>query len=236
MPSIRNLITSPPRSPLVAPSILSADFGHMAADCSFMLDTAEGGGADADLLHVDVMDGHFAPNLTMGPDMVRGVRRTLPGAFCDVHLMVMDPERFFEPFAAAGAGHCTFHIERASGTDAKRLAGVIRGLGMTAGLAINPATPVGPVLDVVGEFDLILVMSVVPGFSGQSFMPESLGKVRAIKPRLRADQRLEIDGGIGPANITEVLAAGVDIVVAATAIFGKPQAERRAAVRLLRGV
>ncbi len=232
MSTVKNLLTSPPRLPLIAPSILSADFGHMAADCAHILDPK---GGDADLLHVDVMDAHFAPNLTMGPDMVKGIRRALPHAFCDVHLMVMDPQPFFEPFARAGAGNCTFHIERVMGEKARRLAAAIHSLGMSAGLALNPATPIDDVLDVMGDFDLVLIMSVVPGFSGQSFMPEVLDKARALKPQLRPNQRLQIDGGISPANIKEVLAAGLDTIVAATSIFGKPQAERRAAVAALRG-
>lgn len=229
-----NLFTNPPHPTLIAPSILSADFGDMAADAGHILSTG-GSGGDADLLHIDVMDGHFAPNLTMGPDMVRGIRKHLPTAFCDVHLMVMDPARFIEPFAKAGAGHCTFHIERVAGEEATMLADHCHALGMTAGICLNPATPADALLAVVGAFDLVLAMSVNPGFSGQAFMPEVLPKAAAIKKHLRPDQRLQIDGGVNPANAPAVRAAGVDVIVAASAIFGKPREERAAVVAALRG-
>ncbi len=226
-----NLFTTPtPRPTLIAPSILSADFGDMAADVGHVLAVAGG-----DLLHVDVMDGHFAPNLTMGPDMVRGIKKHLPTAFCDVHLMVMDPARFIEPFAKAGAGHCTFHIERVAGDEAAMLADHCHALGMTAGICLNPATPADAVLAVVGAFDLVLVMSVNPGFSGQAFMPEVLPKAAAIKKHLRPDQRLQIDGGVNPANAASVRAAGVDVIVAASAIFSHPREQRAAVVAALRG-
>ena len=206
----------------------------MAGDCRHVLD-ATPAGAGADLLHVDVMDGHFAPNLTMGPDMVRGVKRHLPGAFCDVHLMVTNPEMFLEPFAKAGADHCTFHIERVQGAAASRLADRCRAMGMTAGICLNPPTPVDDVLRVVEAFDLVLIMSVNPGFSGQAFIGEVLVKAGPIRERLRPDQRLEIDGGVNAENAGRVRAAGVDVIVAASAIFGKPRPERARAVAELRG-
>lgn len=235
MPNVTNLFTAPTRLPLISPSILSADFGAMGEDAGHILRPVAGGGGGADLLHVDVMDGHFAPNLTMGPDMVRGVKRHLPGAFCDVHLMVMDPARFIEPFAKAGAGHCTFHIERVKGEEAVMLADHCHTLGVTAGICLNPGTAVDEVLKVVGAFDLVLVMSVNPGFSGQKFMPEVLPKAAAIKKKLRADQRLQIDGGVNPENAASVRASGVDVIVAANAIFSRPREERAGVVAALRG-
>ncbi len=230
-----NLFTNPPRLPLVAPSILSADFADMAADCRAVLDRS-GGKRGADLLHVDVMDGHFVPNLTMGPALVASLRKAIPDAFLDVHVMVTDPGQYIEPFAKAGANHLTFHIEPAidpragtgrsplsQGYDPVELAAKVRATGMTAGLAINPPTSVDTILPLVPHFDLILVMSVNPGFSGQAFIPEVLSKVRAVRPLLRPNQRLEMDGGIAPENTSLVQEAGCDVLVAASAIFGKPR-------------
>lgn len=232
-----NLFTNPPRLPLVAPSILSADFANMATDCRAVLDRS-GARRGADLLHVDVMDGHFVPNLTMGPALVASLRKALPDAFLDVHVMVTDPGQYIEPFAKAGANHLTFHIEPAidphSGTGLSPLsqgyhpvemASRVRASGMTAGLALNPPTLVDAILPLVPHFDLILVMSVNPGFSGQAFIPEVLSKVRAVKGLLRPDQRLEMDGGLSPENTSLVQQEGCDVLVAASAIFSRPRSE-----------
>lgn len=212
-------LRTPPTHPLVAASILSADFGAMAADCQRILDLG------ADLLHVDVMDGHFAPNLTMGVDMIRGVRKHLPSVNLDVHLMVEDPGHYVEAYAKAGASNFAFHVEvcgtyRDGGIDGHALIEKIQSLGMTAGIVINPPTDVevlGPYLDAV---DLVLIMSVNPGFSGQSFMPEVLDKARWVKHRVDPNTRIEMDGGLNPDTAPLAVAAGVDTLVTASALFG----------------
>lgn len=237
-----SLFTRPPRLPLVAPSILSADFAHLADECRAVID------AGADLLHVDVMDGHFVPNLTLGPGLVASLRKALPDAFLDVHVMVTDPQQYVRPFADAGADHFTFHIEPvldpsagtglsplSQGYDPRRLAEQVRSAGMTAGLAINPPTPVETILELVPVFDLILVMSVNPGFGGQSFIAPVLEKVRAVKNRLRPDQRLEMDGGIAMDTARSCREAGCDVLVAGSAVFGKPLSEWSGVIREIRG-
>jgi len=224
-----NIFTNPPRLPLIAPSILSADFARMGDDCRGVLD------AGADLLHLDVMDGHFVPNLTMGPDLCRGLRKALPKAMLDVHLMVTDPAQFIEPFIKAGADNLTFHVEVLDPPGLKALANRVRDAGATAGLAINPPTPVEKALPVLQDFDLILVMSVNPGFSGQAFIADVLTKVRTIRPKLRPSQRLQMDGGIGTSNAEAVRQAGCDVIVAASAIFGVPPLARSGVINSLRG-
>lgn len=232
-----DLLTNPPRLPLIAPSILSADFARMGEECAHILapTDAHGGGGGADLLHLDVMDGHFVPNLTLGPDLCRCLRAALPNAYLDVHLMVTDPEKYFEPFAKAGANCVTFHIEVTPPHRVKDLVARAHALGMRAGLAINPPTPIDALLPVIQQPDLILVMSVNPGFSGQAFIDESLAKTRVARSHLRAQQRLQMDGGIGPAQAEAVRVAGCDVLVAASAIFKRPRNERADVVRMLRG-
>jgi ribulose-phosphate 3-epimerase len=226
-----DLHTPPPR-PLVAASILSADFGRMAEECRDVLDKG------ADLLHVDVMDGHFVPNLTMGPDMVRGLRRHFPDVLLDVHMMVERPELFVDAFAAAGANTYTFHLEvcsglRSGGIDAVAMIDRIRALGMSAGMAVNPPTPPEGLLPLLPKLDLVLVMSVNPGRSGQKFMSEVLPKAQWAKARIGPNTRLEMDGGISPATVAQATAAGVDMLVTASALFGA--GDRAEVIRQLHG-
>ena len=215
-------------APMVLPSILSADFARLGEE----VDSAVEAGADG--IHVDVMDGHFVPNLTMGPAIVRSLRRRFPDLLIDVHLMVTEPEVHIEPFAKAGADHLTFHVEPfAHPTGPLPVIERVRKLGCGVGMAINPPTPAESLAAVLGELDLALVMSVHPGFAGQRFMPGVLAKAADLRARLGEAQRLEMDGGINAETVERVRDAGVDAIVAASAFFGA--ADRPAMVRALRG-
>jgi len=236
---------------MVAPSILSADFAHMADECRSILDTASGGDAGpagADLLHFDVMDGHFVPNLTMGPDMCAGLRRALPDVMLDVHVMVTDPMQYVEPFAQAGADHMTFHVEPALGIfrsrgevegparyDPAEVIAAIHVNGMTAGIAINPPTDVEAISPWLDSVELVLVMSIHPGFSGQKFIESTLETVSTIRGKLRAEQLVEMDGGVSPVTARICREAGCDVMVAGSAVFGQPAEDRIGAIALIRG-
>jgi len=202
-----------PKTPAIFPSILSADFANLAFDCG-RASEAVGHGA----LHVDVMDGHLVPNISLGVPVIASLRRAMPAAFLDVHLMIDEPVRYAAEFVKAGADLLTFHIEAVP--DANEAIKAIRNLGVSVGITLKPGTPVEKILPFVELVDLVLVMSVEPGFGGQKFMPQQLDKCRTLRPLLRADQVLEIDGGIGPGTIGVARAAGVDYFVVGSALFG----------------
>jgi ribulose-phosphate 3-epimerase len=207
-------------SVLIAPSILSADFAALGEAVA----AVERGGAD--LIHVDVMDGHFVPNITIGPPVVQSLKRvaTVP---LDVHLMITDPDRYIDAFARAGAAYMSVHVEVLP--HLHRTVHAIKALGVKAGVVLNPSTPVALLHDIVADVDFVLVMSVNPGFGGQTFIPRSESKVREIRALL--DQAgnpapIEIDGGIDRGTIGRVVAAGARMIVAGSAIFHSPDPER----------
>jgi ribulose-phosphate 3-epimerase len=195
----------------IAPSILSADFGRL----SDAVQTIERAGAE--MVHLDVMDGHFVPNISFGVPVIKSLRKHSK-LFFDAHLMIQEPQRYAEPFVKAGCDLITFHIEVTN--EPQTVVDQIRSLGAFAGVSINPTTPVSAIESILDTVDLVLVMSVWPGFGGQKFMGEVLDKVRDLRTRLRPDQRLEIDGGIDPQTIGAAAAAGADTFVAGTAVFG----------------
>jgi ribulose-phosphate 3-epimerase len=201
----------------IAPSILSADFAALGSAIA----AAEKGGAD--LIHVDVMDGHFVPNITIGPPVVKSIKRVARVPL-DVHLMITDPDRYAEAFVQAGADMLSVHVEVLP--HLHRSVTFIKSLGVKAGVVLNPSTPAMVLEEIASDVDFVLVMSVNPGFGGQKFIPKSLDKVAAIRALLdragNAAAPIEIDGGIDLSNIARVIDAGVEIVVAGSAIFNAP--------------
>ncbi len=202
---------------VIAPSILSADFARLGEEVDNVLK------AGADWVHFDVMDNHYVPNLTIGPLVCEALRRHGVSAPIDVHLMVEPVDRIVPDFASAGATLISFHPE--ASRHVHRTIQLIKGEGCQAGLVLNPATPVEVLDYVLEDLDLVLLMSVNPGFGGQAFIPSSLDKLRAVRAmidKLGRPIRLEIDGGVKPDNIAEIAAAGADTFVAGSAIFGQP--------------
>ena len=198
----------------IAPSILSCDFSRLAEE----IEAAEAGGAD--WIHVDVMDGHFVPNITIGPVVTQGARRVtdLP---LDVHLMIEDPDRYLEAFASAGADILTVHQEACR--HLHRTVERIRQLGVRPGVAVNPATPLETVREVLANVDLLLVMSVDPGFGGQSYIPSSsdkLRRARAMLDEIGSKAELQVDGGVDAGNAAAIVAAGASVLVAGSAVYG----------------
>ena len=201
--------------PLIAPSILSADFARLGEDVRAVLD------AGADIVHFDVMDNHFVPNLTIGPMICEALRNYGIEAPIDVHLMVEPVDRIIPDFAKAGASYITFHPE--ASTHVHRTLGLIHDQGCKAGLVFNPATPLSWLEHVIADLDMVLLMSVNPGFGGQKFIESSLAKLNAARRMIDAsgrEIRLEIDGGVKTGNIRAIAAAGADTFVAGSAIFG----------------
>jgi ribulose-phosphate 3-epimerase len=203
-----------PVTPLISPSILSADFARLA-EAVQMVEAA-----GADWIHVDVMDGHFVPNLTVGPPMVEALRKvtSLP---LDVHLMMTNPDAFIPEFVDAGADLLTVHVEACP--HLHRTVQSIKERQVKAGVSLNPATSVSTLEEILGDVDLVLVMSVNPGFGGQQFIPSSLDKIRRIRTMMnnsRSSAHLEVDGGVNLSNVASVVQAGANVLVAGSAIFG----------------
>jgi len=221
------IVTSP--EPMIAPSLLSADFARLAEAAESV--------AGADWLHVDVMDYHFVPNLTIGLPVVESLRKAtdLP---LDCHLMIDDPDRWAPGYAEAGAANVTVHVEAAR--DPVQVARAIRSAGALAGLSVKPGTPLEPYLDLLREYDTLLVMTVEPGFGGQEFIPDVLPKVRLAREHVNAGHLrlfLEVDGGVGTDTIAAAAEAGADVFVAGSAVFGAedPSAAVEALRRQARG-
>lgn len=210
----------------IAPSLLAADFGRLAEQVALVE------AAGADYLHLDIMDGHFVPNLTIGPGVVAALRKVSRLVF-DVHLMLDRPQDFVEPFAAAGADLITVHVEACR--HLHRVIQAIKGLGCRAGAAVNPATSLAGLEEILPEVDLVLLMSVNPGFGGQQFIPSVVPKIARLR-KLLSDRglkcELQVDGGINAANAREVVAAGADVLVAGTSVFRSPDPAE--AIRQLR--
>jgi len=203
----------------ISPSILSADFSKLGQEVEDVLE------AGADWVHVDVMDGRFVPNITIGPLVVDALRKKLPDALLDCHLMIVEPEQRVEDFAKAGADIISVHAEAASTIHLHRTVNQIKNLGCAAGVVLNPGTPLSAIEYVLEDVDLILVMSVNPGFGGQSFIESQVEKIKELKAMCKAkgvDPWIEIDGGVGPKNAYKVVEAGCNAIVAGSAVFNAP--------------
>ena len=193
----------------IGPSILNADLGNLAGECQRMMDVG------ADYLHLDVMDGHFVPNMTFGHPVVKSIRTKVPNAMFDVHMMVAEPEKWIEPMHDSGVNHYTFHIEASE--DPMACIRKIREAGMLVGIGLKPATSVETVLPFAEHVDTVLIMTVEPGFGGQKFMSDMMPKIQFLRDRF-ASLDIEVDGGVGPATIQECAEAGANMIVSGTAV------------------
>lgn len=207
----------------IAPSILSADFANLASEIAQVRQ------AGIEIVHLDVMDGHFVPNITFGPPVVEWIRKHTD-AVLDTHLMITSPDKYAERFAKAGSDHITFHIETVS--DPVEFVKYLRSLGVTVGVTLNPKTPVETIEKVAPLCDMVLVMTVQPGFGGQAFMDDAARKCVRVRQIVGPNVRIEVDGGIDPTTVGIVKRYGADTFVAGNAIFGKP--DRKAAIEAMR--
>ncbi len=199
--------------PIVAPSLLSANFIDLQADCNMLNES------QADWFHLDVMDGRFVPNISFGPMIIEFIRKATT-KFCDVHLMIKQPEHFAEQFKNAGADGLTVHVEAC--THLHRNIQQIKGLGMKAGIALNPHTPIASLVDIVQDIDMVCLMSVNPGFGGQKFIPQTLEKIKQLRQMANDRNKplhIEIDGGVTLDNAKEIIEAGADVLVAGNTVF-----------------
>jgi ribulose-phosphate 3-epimerase len=217
-----------PRPLRVSPSILAADFARLGEEVR----AVEAAGAD--LIHVDVMDGQFVPNITLGPDIVKALRKSTKVPL-DLHLMIVDPDRFVEEFAKAGADLINVHVEAVP--DLAKTVAHIRSLGKKAAVAVKPATPLDVVLPVLADLDMVLLMTVNPGFSGQKFIEGVVPKIQALRAeieRRQLDIDIQVDGGINPTTVAKVVTAGANVLVAGYGIYRAPNGDYAAAIKALR--
>jgi len=203
---------------LISPSILASDFARLGEE------VREVEKAGCDLIHLDVMDGHFVPNLTVGPPLVKAIRKHSSLVF-DTHLMITDPMKYIKSFVDAGADHITFHVETQTSDETIKIIQAIRDAGCTAGISLKPKTPADAVLPFLDKVDLVLVMTVEPGFGGQSFMADMIPKVKTIREYIEKNSlkvHLEVDGGIDASNVSLIAGAGANMIVAGTSVFRNP--------------